>query len=413
MGRYRRYIIALAVALVLVGAYAAAGFWAVPHFARSAAQDFVKTHYGRTLAMGEIRFNPFTLKLDISDVSLPDADGKPLLSFAHLHVDLQLASIWRLGPSFREILLDKPYVRAVIRHDGELNLADLGKGFPESPKQPPPQQSKPIRLYIGRLAVTGGSSTFEDLTRADPFKADFNPITFELRDFSTVGRRGNAYELTAASEDGERLNWSGTLRLTPLASQGQFQIADLKARTIWDYVRDIVPLELDSGVIGIKGDYELSTVNGPLALKLAVHNVTVTDLGVKPRGGAQDYLKLAKIEVDDTRIDVSKHTVDVAKVALSGGNLEAWMDEHGRLNLLDLAPRAAAAPACAGRERRAVAAGARREQRRQFCPVGHIGTGHRTSGTEGRPRGSRGEAGTRAERRSAERARRRFQHAPR
>ncbi len=343
MSRYRRYIIALAVVLVLVGAYAAAGFWAVPHFARSAAQDFVKTHYGRTLTLGDIRFNPFTLKLDISDVSLPDADGKPLLSFAHLHVDLQLASIWRLGPSFREILLDKPYVRAVIRHGGELNLADLGKGFAQQPKQPPPQPSKPVRLYIGRLAVTGGSSTFEDLTRADPFKADFNPITFELRDFSTVGARGNAYELTAASEDGERLNWSGTLRLTPLASQGQFEIADLKARTIWDYVRDIVPLELDSGVIQIKGDYELSTASGPLALKLAVHNTTVTELGVKPKGGAQDYLKLAKIEVDDTRIDVSKHTVDVAKLALSGGNLQVWMDEQGRLNLLDLAPPASAA----------------------------------------------------------------------
>ena len=342
MGRYRRYIVALIVVLVLVGAYAAAGFWAVPHFARSYAQDFVRTHYGRTLSIGDIRFNPFTLKLDISDVLLPDADAKPLLSFAHLHVDLQLASLWRLGPSFREILLDKPYVRAVIRHGGELNLADLGKGFPEAPKKPQP--SKPVRLYIGRLAVTGGSSTFEDLTRADPFKADFNPITFELHDFSTVGERGNAYSLTAASEDGERFKWGGTLRLTPLSSQGQFEVIDLRARTIWDYIRDLVPLELDSGLIGIKGDYDLSTGGGPLAVKVLIHNTTVTDLGVKPKGAPQDYVKVAKIEVGDTRVDVSKHTVDVAKVTLSGGNLDVWMDEQGRLNLLDLAP-APAAPA--------------------------------------------------------------------
>jgi hypothetical protein len=355
MGRYRRYIIALAVVLVLVGAYAAAGFWAVPHFARSSAQDFVRTHYGRTLSIGEIRFNPFTLKLDISDVLLPDADGKPLLSFAHLHVDLQVASLWRLGPSFREILLDKPYVRAVIRRGGELNLADLGKGFPEEPKKPQPEPSKPLRLYIGRLAVTGGSSTFEDLTRADPFKADFNPITFELHDFSTVGQRGNAYSLTAASEDGERFDWSGTLRLAPLSSQGHFEVIDLRARTIWDYVRDLVPVELDSGLIAIKGDYELSTGAGPLAVKVLIHDTAVTDLGVKPKGGQQDYLKLAKVDVADTSIDVSKHTVDVAKVTLSGGNLNVWMDEQGRLNLLDLAPaRAAPAPSAAPTEPPAV-----------------------------------------------------------
>jgi len=348
MSRYRRYLIALGVLLVLVGLYAVAGFWGVPHFARSYAQDFVRQHYGRTLALGDIRFNPFTLKLDISDVALPDADGQPLLSFAHLHVDLQYASIWRLGPSFREILLDKPHVRAVIRHGGELNLADLGKGFPASPPPPqPPPPTRPLRLYIGRLAVTGGSSTFEDQTRAQPFKADLDPITFELHDFATVGTRGNEYALTAASEQGERFNWNGTLRLAPLASQGQFEIDALRARTIWSYVRDLVPLELDSGLIGVKGGYELTAGGGPLALKLDVHDVTVTDLGIKPRGGPQDYVKLAKIQVEGTRIDVTRHTVDVAKVALEGGSIRAWVDEQGRLNLLDLAPATPAAPGAA------------------------------------------------------------------
>ncbi|MGB9331115.1 MAG: DUF748 domain-containing protein, partial [Steroidobacteraceae bacterium] len=353
MGRYRRYLIALAVILVLAGVYAVAGFWAVPHFARSSAQSFVRTHYGRTLSIGDIRFNPFTLKLDISDVSLPDADGKRLLSFAHLHVDLQLASLWRLGPSFHEILLDKPYVRALIRHDGELNLADLGKGFPAQPQKPPPQPSKPLRLFIGRLAVTGGSSTFEDLTRGTPFKADFNPITFELRNFSTVAAqdKGNSYALNAVSEDGERLTWSGTLQLAPLLSQGQFQIADLKARTIWDYVREIVPFELDSGVIGIKGSYGLTSGGGPLAVELVLHNTTVTDLGIKPKAATQDYVKLAKIEVEETRIDLSRHSVDVGKVKLSGGNLQVWMDEQGHLNLLELAPSSpAVAPSSASAE---------------------------------------------------------------
>jgi Domain of Unknown Function (DUF748) len=360
MARYRRYIIAAVILLVLVGVYALAGFWAVPHFGRSAARDFVKTHYGRTLSIGQIRFNPFTLELDISDLSLPDADGKTLLSFGHLHVDLQIASLWRLGPSFREILLDKPYVRALIRRDGELNLADLGKGFPAEPKKPQPAQSKPMRLYIGRFAVRSGGSTFEDLTRAVPFKEDLDLINFELRDFSTVGHPSDAYTLSAASESGERFTWSGTVRLAPLASQGRFEIADLKVRTIWNYLRDLVPCELDSGLIGIQGEYELTTGGGPPALKLAVHKTTVTDLGVKPKGGPQDYVKLAKIGVDETRIDLTKHSVEVAKVTVSGGDLKVWMDELGRLNLLDLVSgQAAAATPTAAAEPPPVSARAR------------------------------------------------------
>ena len=81
MGRHRRYLIGAAVLLVLVVAYAAAGFLAVPYFARKAAVDFVRTHYGRTLTIGEVRCNPFTLTFDVSGVALPDADGRPLLAF--------------------------------------------------------------------------------------------------------------------------------------------------------------------------------------------------------------------------------------------------------------------------------------------------------------------------------------------
>jgi Domain of Unknown Function (DUF748) len=344
MSRYRRYIVALVVVVVVVGAYAAAGFLAVPYFARKGLQDFVRTHYGRSLSVGEIHFNPFTLTLDVRRLALPDADGQTLLAFERLHVELQLASLWRLGPSFREILLEQPYVRAVIRPDRALNLADLGKGFPAEPAKPK-QPSAPLRLFIGRLALISGTASFEDRTRPTPFQAEFKPIGFELRDFSTRGRTDNAYALNAASPEGERLIWSGTLRLAPLASHGEFEIADLKARTVWNYLRAALPFEIGSGVIGIKGDYDLATSSGPLALKVNVRSSALTGLGVKPKGAAQDYIDIARIEVDDTRLDLSGHSVQIAKVALTGGDIKAWMSEQGRLNLLELLTSPAAADA--------------------------------------------------------------------
>lgn len=345
----RRQVIGLAAAALLLGAYAAAGFLAVPHFARQGVSDFVRTHYGRTLTLGDIRFNPFTLNLDVTGVALPDADGQTMLSFDRLHVGLQLASLWRLGPSFGEILLERPYVRAVLRPDGELNLADLGKGFPPAPPQQPQKKSGPVRLYIGRLAVIDGSTTFEDRTRPTPFRADFRPIAFELRDFSTTAATGDAYTLNAASPQGERLDWSGTVSLAPLSSQGRFAITDLKARTLWSYLSASVPFEIDSGVIALSGDYEVgATAAGPIGVKVNVHSTTVANLGVKPQGAAEDYIALGRVQVDDTRLDLSRRAVEVAKVQLSGGEIRSWLSEQGRFNLLDLvsrAPDAAAAGA--------------------------------------------------------------------
>ena len=348
MGRYRRYLIGLAIVLVLVGAYAAAGFLAVPYFARKSAVNFVRTHYGRTLSVGEIHFNPFTLTLDIRRVALPDADGQRLLSFERLRVALQLASIWRLGPSFGDIRLEQPYVRAVVRPDGALNLADLGKGFPPTPPEAQKKPAPPPRLYIRRLAVLAGTVVFEDHTRATPFRAELKPIVFELRDFSTRSATGDGYALEAASPEGERLMWNGTVRLAPLASRGVFEVADLKARTVWNYLRASLPFEIAAGVIGLKGDYDFGGASGPRSLAVNVHNTTVTGLGVRPRDGAQDYIDVARIAVEEIRVDLSKHSVNVAKVALSGGDIKAWLEgEERRLNLLELIsppPAAEAAP---------------------------------------------------------------------
>ena len=355
MGRYRRYLIALIVVVLLVGVYAAAGFLAVPYFARKSLTDFVHTHYGRTLALGQIHFNPFTLALDVTGVALPDADGATMVSFQRLHVKAQFASLWRLAPSFSEILLEQPYLRAVIRPDGALNLADLGKGFPPQPK--PQKPAPPMKLFIQRFAVISGSSTFEDRTHPTPFKADFKPIAFELRDFSTTAGTANDYSLNAASPEGEKLVWSGNVHLDPLSSHGVFEVTDLYAKTVWNYVRESVPFEIDAGVIGIKGDYDLNAGVGPLSLEVNVHDTTVTNLGLRPKAAAANYIDLARLQVNETRLSLAKHTVNVAKVRLSGGDIKAWMSEAGRLNLLELAPPgpatagtapAAAAPAAKG-----------------------------------------------------------------
>ncbi|HVN44745.1 MAG TPA: DUF748 domain-containing protein [Steroidobacteraceae bacterium] len=341
MSRYRPYLIGIAIVLVLVCAYAAAGFFAVPYFVRKAAVGFVRTHYGRTLALGEVRCNPFTLALDVRGLALPDADGRTLLAFEHLRVRLQLASIWRLGPSFAEILLERPYVRALLRPGGELNFADLARGFP--PSKPQPQPAPPPRLYVQRLAVVGGTAVYEDRTRSTPFRAELTPIVFELRDFSTRAATGDAYSLEAASPEGERLLWTGTVHLAPFASRGAFEVSELKAATIARYLGASLPFDLTSGTLAFNGGYEVAGGAGPIDVSLNVRSTTVRALGLRPRGATRNYIEVAGIAIEDMLIGLRRHAVTIGKVTLKGGDIEAWLDEAHRLNLLELFAPASAA----------------------------------------------------------------------
>ena len=133
-----------------------------------------------------------------------------------------------------------------------------------------------------------------------------------------MGGKGNAYQLDAASPQGEHLKWTGTLELTPLSSNGSFQVDQVQARALWAYVRDSVPFEVSSGHDRRQGHLRSDHRGGPLAVKVDVQDTTMTQFGLRPKGAPQDYIDLARLEVQGTHVDVDHHSVDIDKVKLSG-----------------------------------------------------------------------------------------------
>ena len=343
----RRYLIWGAVGAGLVGLYAAGGFWGVPRLIRSSLQSFVTTHYHRKLSVGEILFNPFSLKLEVRDFSLPDGDAQPMLGFAHMRIELRIASLWRRAASFRTIELERPFGRVLIRSDGTANLADLAAPFASDAHQEiSKQKPAPMRLFIDRFAVVAGRASFEDRTHPTPFQAQLQPVSFELRDFSTTGRSGSAYTLSGTSTLGERFSWRGDFDLNPLSSHGRFEITDLRAHTLWDYLRESLHFEVSSGVAALAGDYDFTTAGARGDLKVNLHDVTVSDLGLKPRGASANYVELKRIEIHDAQLDLAQQAVNVGTVRLVGGAVRAWRGADGQINLIELmGPPAPASPA--------------------------------------------------------------------
>ncbi len=334
---------------MLVAAYAAAGFWLVPRILRSQAEAFASDEYGRVVSLGEIHFNPFTLELKIGDFSFPDADGKPLAAFDTLLVNLELSSIWRAGASFRQISIEQPYLRAVIRESGELNFADLAKPFPEEPGDPA-EPEEPPRLYIDLFSMTGGHVDFIDRTLATPYSTAFKPLSFELRDFSTTASTDNAYDLHAQAGTGASLGWSGNFSLSPLASKGRFRFANIQAAKHWGYGREAAGFDVTSGILGFDGDYEFSAGQAGTQLGINLRELGVDDLGVRRIGEETDTARFARLTVSNLAFDLAKNTVTIEKVLAAGGSVEAWRDAEGNLNLVQLTTPAGAPPASAGAE---------------------------------------------------------------
>lgn len=340
----KRALLVASGLVVLVGLYAVAGFLVVPHVLRSELTGYVASHYHRRIALGDIRFNPFTLTLDVREFSLPDADGTPMVGAGLLHVELSIASLWRRAMSFRHILIERPFAHAIVRPDGTLNFAAL------APPAAPSEQTAPARadggitrLVIDRLTVSGGRAMYDDRTASRPFHTELSPVNFELRDFSTIAKAADEYSLDIATTLGERFHWSGTIGVYPAASRGRFEVSALEARTLASIAGDALPLDVSSGLIGLQGSYELS-VGAAANLHVGLTRLTVNQLGLRPRKAASDYVDLARIEVDDSTFDLGQHALAVGPVRLDGGTIRVWRAPAGTLNISELMAEPVATP---------------------------------------------------------------------
>jgi uncharacterized protein involved in outer membrane biogenesis len=323
-----------AITVAVIGLYALFGFVFAPKIVRSEAIKYVHDTYGRELTIGQVRIQPFWLQLEIRDLSFPDADGKPMLSFRRLFVDFEVSSLWHLAYVFKELTVESPGIRTVVRPDGVVNLADLAP----KPKTPPPPEEKKsglTPLWIQSLVVSNGSLEYEDQSRRVPYSNVFHPVSFTLKDFRTTPQ-GGGFSLSAESEAHEHFAWSGRFELAPrIGSQGDITIGALLAADVAKFLGDALPFGVSAGSIDLNGHYEVS-VGEQLDLKLQLPKLALSGLALRARGGDADWIRVPSLELSQVAVALPEQSAKIEALTVSKLSAQCWLNPDGSVNLTQL-----------------------------------------------------------------------------
>ncbi|HEX7855132.1 MAG TPA: DUF748 domain-containing protein [Sphingobium sp.] len=294
--------------LLLMVAYLLAGYYLVPRLIRWQATQWIQSNLHKSITFGAIRFDPLHFVADLDDVAVGDRAGR-MVAAAHLRIGFSPLSVFQSAYRLNELRLDRPFVNAMIRRDGSLNLTEL---IPPSRADSGP----PTALRIDTLVVAQGRLAFADYNRALQPRTLLTPVAFTLRDFQTTGIGNGEFGLKAKSERGERFTWRGSLSTKPITSQGHFEISDLRSDTVYRFLSEDLPVTLTSGRAAVSGNYSFAYDRAGLRLTASFPKIALDDIGM--RG---DELFHGTSHIDGA-------TLDGGQLRLSG---RSWVPEAVQL----------------------------------------------------------------------------------
>ncbi|MHA6495388.1 DUF748 domain-containing protein [Pseudomonas borbori] len=320
---------AAAAVVIALGLYSLMGFLVVPGIALRIANQQLAIYSNQPAQLQRVQLNPFSLEASLWGLRIGET-GQEQIAFERLYANVQLDSLWSGVLHLAAVELDKPHTELLFEADGTLNLNQLFKlpGAGEQPAQQAP--SDPFPLRIERIELTGGNLHFQDLRPSEPIEFLYDDLSFELHNLSTLPDDNAQMQLVATGPQGGRIDWTGTLSLVPISSKGSLKISNGPMTTFWPYVRDALPLVLKEGVVSAATDYELSLAD---RTQLLLNNLQlqVAPLNIESVDG-RPLVKLAKLDVSETRVDLANQQVQVGK--LRSQQLETWVEREsdGQLN---------------------------------------------------------------------------------
>ena len=330
--RWRRW---LAVAAGLLAAYAVVGFWLVPLAIRNQVPKLGQAELARQASVGEVNFNPFTLRLVAADLRLAGADGAPLFEIGKLAVELQWRSLIRRAWSFADIRVTAPSAHLVIAPDGELNLFELLDtiGRRQRERSTGTGASLP-RLIVERFTLEQGKLDMRD-QRAG-YASLFAPIDFALTDFSTLPDHNDAHAFSAHSARGGTLRWKGNASVNPFHGSGELTLENVSMPELAMYLKSYTRATVAAGQLSATLPYSFSYTDSKFNVNLAGARLSLRDMVLTREGAPDSFAALTRVDVKDVNADLIRRQAAIGEVRAEGGKLTVKRDAKGDLEMANL-----------------------------------------------------------------------------
>jgi len=331
--------------ITLLLTYTLAGFFLVPALIKQQLPRIVSDTAAASASVKEVRFNPWTLRLQANGFSLRDEEDGDVFSFEEAVVNLQVRSLVRFALVFREVSLTKPTIHLERYKFADTNIGRILDSIEPAPEQPEEtsdaENSSILRLVIDELHINDAAVHLQDNMPDTPFNTRLEPIDINLTNFSTLPDRTGAQQIQVNTETGSTLVWSGYLQVSPLVSAGKIKVSGSPLQLLERYFQDQLNFDADDCCLDIALQYVVaSTPDGDISAHISGFNLSSRELVASTLDTEERVLQLNEFRITEGELYWPEQQIKVQEVLLAQPEINLWLEADGTPGVLKLMPAA-------------------------------------------------------------------------
>ena len=319
-------VVALSI-VAAVALYAVVAGLLVPHFARSLIAEKIGERLGRTVAIDDLSFNPFTLDATVTGVRVMEPDNRAAFaSFDRLDVDGSFTSIYRLAPVANAVTLDGLKVNLVRDGESHYNVTDIIGRLAAAPAAGKPSQTN---FSVSNIRITNGRVDFDDRPKgtkhqvteinvAIPFISN---LPTHLKEFVQPSFSAKVND-TPVSFTGETLPFEQSLR-----TQVAIQFESLDIPRYAGYSPAALPVKVDAGKLDTRLLVRFTHAAGKDPSIDIAGTVALRDARLSNADGSA-LAEFGRIDLDLASLDPLAKLVQVSSLRVAQASVD-----HGKWNV--------------------------------------------------------------------------------
>lgn len=338
--RWTAYVLATLLLLAF------ASWLALPHFVKKIAIEQIEQQLGRKADIGRVDFNPFLLKLTVSDFTLYEPDRTTTaVTVRTLILKAGASSLPRRAIVLDEGLMFDPkvhLVRTSAEGIGRYNFSDVIDRILAKPKD-----DSTTRFLLANLQMQGADIVFDDKVTGKSVEISALNIGAPLISNLPGDVETFVQPYASATINGAHLALKG--RSKPFSDSRETALAldvdDMDLASYMAFSPVALPVAMRSGKLSTKLDLRFSRIDAKPKILLS-GMVRLTDLNLVENGGAP-LLTSNSLQADIKQIDLLSGAAAIDKLTIDKPEVWVALDRQNRLNWLTLA--APATPAKPGK----------------------------------------------------------------